>query len=105
MNKGTKMMLREIITWTIIIIIAYFVFTGGLGKVSNFFKQSYRNQGIDIEGKVLIDSMISCSKVSSIGRVGEDYAKADCNSSCWYGHQLNYEGYICDDDLLVCVCN
>lgn len=105
----------EIITWIIIIIIAWFIFNGGLYDIKDFFDEKFKNKLVNLETTNLrdVNAEMSCSKLKqTFERFGVEsmsfskFTKSVCYDVCsakGYSDSLLDSTY-CKGDELICRC-
>ncbi len=107
MNKNIK----EIITWSIIILIAWFVFGGGLDSTISYIDNLLKSR-INVNNNNIIksESIFSCSYVKEQARINSlSYPKtleAYCNNHCnlEVGGFSMSQSYTCENNQLICRC-
>jgi len=101
-------MLKEILTWTIILLIAWFIFNGGVYKVYDFVLENVEQNKIEIINYEKINLEIPCSLLrNSVRELGVDMdwmANQQCDFRC---KSLNksYVKYSCNEGIFNCLCN
>ncbi len=106
----TKHFLQQLFLWTLIILIAWFVFSGGIGKVYNHFKYGDKltDQRTDYSDFSLTGGGISCDLYKLAMKEDSEYTnfmmENQCDLLCLMIDE-QYEDYICQDNKMRCLCS
>ena len=101
-------MIKELLFWVVIIIIAWFVFSGGLKDIYYDFKRYVDEKDVEFDGNnYLVDFGVTCGmyykSLKEDRELTEEIVISSCDLSCQLDG-MDYSDHFCQLNKLVCSC-